>query len=273
MKPSASRARVFVLAGNGTNCEMETAQACRLAGADAVDIVPIWDWAGGRVSLEPYGLVVFPGGFMDGDDLGSAMACAHRLRRTVPRPGGPTMLAELVEFVRRGGLVLGICNGFQLLVKLGLLPAGADHPRPTATLAPNERGRFEDRWVEMVADPGSPCVFTRGISRIEMPVRHGEGRLVFSDDATRAATISAGLVPLRYAADGVPTMRYPFNPNGSDDAGAALTDPTGRVFGVMPHPEAFVVRTQHPRWTREEIPEEGAGLHVFRNAIEHLRSG
>jgi phosphoribosylformylglycinamidine synthase subunit PurQ / glutaminase len=200
------------------------------------------------------------------------MACAHRMRATTPRAGGPTMLGELVAFVRGGGLVLGVCNGFQLLVKLGLLPAGAEKPERTASLAPNVRGRFEDRWVEMVADPESPCVFTRGIGTIELPVRHGEGQIVFADDAARAATIGRRLVPLRYSLNGAPTDRYPFNPNGSTDNAAALTDPTGRIFGLMPHPEAFVTRTQHPRWTREEIPAEGAGLRIFRNAVEHLRA-
>lgn len=271
MSASARLVRVFVLAGNGTNCETETAHACRLAGADHVDVTPIWEWAAGRASLQGYGLLVFPGGFMDGDDLGSATACAHRMRRTRPRKGGPTLLEEVAAFVHGGGLVLGICNGFQLLVKTGLLPGGDEDGRQTATLGPNTRGRFEDRWVELVGDPASPCVFTRGVSRIELPVRHGEGRVLFASDAVRQTVVASHRIPLRYSLRGVPTDRYPFNPNGSTDAAAALTDPTGRIFGLMPHPEAFVTHTQHPRWTREEIPEEGEGLRIFRNAIDHLR--
>ncbi|NMC71734.1 MAG: phosphoribosylformylglycinamidine synthase subunit PurQ [Myxococcales bacterium] len=266
------RCRVFVLAGNGTNCEVETAHAWRRAGADAADIVPIWDWAAGRRSLDDYEILTFPGGFMDGDDLGSARACAHRLRHTAPRPGGPTLLEEVVAFVRRGGLVLGICNGFQLLVKIGLLPNGHEDPRPTTTLGPNARGRFEDRWVRLVTDPASPCLFTRGLGEFELPVRHGEGRLLFADGAVRRAAVERHLVPLRYALQGLPTDRYPFNPNGSEEAAAALTDPTGRILGLMPHPEAFVTRTQHPRWTRENVPEEGAGLRLFRNAVQAVRN-
>ena len=267
----ADRCRVFVLAGNGTNCEVETAYAWRRAGADAVDIVPIWDWAAGRRSLDDYQILTFPGGFLDGDDLGSARACAHRLRHTTPRPGGPTLLEEVIAFVRRGGLVLGICNGFQLLVKIGLLPNGPEDPRPSATLAPNARGRFEDRWVRLLADPTSPCLFTRGLGEFELPVRHAEGRLLFADAAARRAAVERRLIPLRYGLQGLPTGRYPFNPNGSEEAAAALTDPTGRILGLMPHPEAFVTRTQHPRWTREAVPEEGAGLRLFRNAVQAVR--
>ncbi|MBI5502855.1 MAG: phosphoribosylformylglycinamidine synthase subunit PurQ [Deltaproteobacteria bacterium] len=274
MPAGSAPVRVFVLAGNGTNCEAETAHAWKLAGADVADIVPIWEWAAGRASLDGYEVLVLPGGFMDGDDLGSARACAHRMRCTRPRPGGPTMLEEIVAFVRRGGLVLGICNGFQLLVKVGLLPGGADDPRPVTTLGPNVRGRFEDRWVRLLPDAASPCVFTKGLSEFELPVRHGEGRLLFVDDAVRQATVERHLVPLRYSLSGLPTDRYPFNPNGSEDNAAALCDATGRIFGLMPHPEAFVTRTQHPRWTREPrdlLPEEGAGLRLFRNAVEALR--
>jgi phosphoribosylformylglycinamidine (FGAM) synthase-like amidotransferase family enzyme len=267
--------RVFVLAGNGTNCEHETAHAWRLAGAEA-EIVPIWEWAAGRASLDGYGILAFPGGFMDGDDLGSARACAHRMRCTRPKPGGPTMLEEVGAFVRRGGLVLGICNGFQLLVKVGLLPGGVDDARPAATLGPNGRGRFEDRWVRLLPDPASPCVFTRGLGEFELPVRHGEGRLLFADEAARRSAVDRHLVPLRYGLSGRPTDRYPFNPNGSEEQAAALTDPTGRIFGLMPHPEAFVVRSQHPRWTRETrdaVPDEGAGLRLFRNAVHAANGG
>jgi phosphoribosylformylglycinamidine synthase subunit PurQ / glutaminase len=268
--------RVFVLAGNGTNCEYETAHAWRVAGADTAEIVPIWDWAAGRASLDGSEILTFPGGFMDGDDLGSARACAHRLRCTAPAPGGPTLLEQVVAFVRRGGLVLGICNGFQLLVKVGLLPGGSEELRPTTTLAPNARGRFEDRWVRLLSDPASPCVFTRGMGEFELPVRHGEGRLLFADAAARQRAVDRHLVPLRYSLLSRPTAEYPFNPNGAEEQAAALTDPGGRILGLMPHPEAFVVRTQHPRWTRETrdvVPEEGAGLQLFRNAVQAVRGG
>jgi len=219
---------VFVLAGNGTNCEVETAHAWKLAGADAADGEPA------------------------------------------------TLLDEVVAFVRRGGVVLGICNGFQLLVKVGLLPGGGDDSRRTATLGPNVRGRFEDRWVRLLPDAASPCIFTKGMTEFELPVRHGEGRLLFVDDVARRGVVERRQIPLRFGLGGLPTDRYPFNPNGSEESAAALTDPTGRILGLMPHPEAFVVRTQHPRWTRESrdvVPEEGSGLRLFRNAVRFVQGG
>jgi phosphoribosylformylglycinamidine synthase len=266
--------RAMVLAGNGINCEMETAHAVRLAGADRVDVVYIWDLAAGAANLAGYRLLCLPGGFLDGDDLGSARASAIRIRGTEVR--GERLFDQLLRFADDGGLMIGICNGFQLLVKLGLLPAlGGALGTQQVTLTWNDSGRFEDRWVHLGADPESPCVFTRGLTRIELPVRHGEGKIVFADDRVRASLFAERQVPLSYMnpLTGEPTVEYPFNPNGSPNAVAALTDPSGRLFGLMPHPEAFVHRTNHPRWTRQDLPEEGQGLALFRNAVEFIRQG
>ncbi|HUT76923.1 MAG TPA: phosphoribosylformylglycinamidine synthase subunit PurQ [Polyangia bacterium] len=268
----ARQVRVLVLTGNGINCELETAHACRLAGADQVEVRYLWDLASGSSSLAGYGMVCLPGGFLDGDDLGSARASAIRLRHT--EVGGRRLVDQFLSFVADGGLMIGICNGFQLMVKLGLLPAsGSGSGRQQVTLTWNDSGRFEDRWVHLAADPESPCVFTRGLDRLQLPVRHGEGKIVLGPEAPLEALEAARQIPLRYVhpETGEPTGQFPWNPNGSPGAIAALTDPSGRLFGLMPHPEAFLHRTNHPRWTREKLPEEGAGLALFRNAVEFLR--
>lgn len=265
--------KALVLTGNGVNCEREMAHACRLAGAQA-DVVHLAEVFSGRVRLADYHFLNFPGGFSDGDDLGSAKAGAVRLKYgKIRADGGRRFLEDLLRFVTDGKLVLGVCNGFQLLVKLGLLP-GLDgrYAEQTASLAHNDSGRFEDRWVHLAVDPASPCVFTRGLEQLYYPVRHGEGKFVAGDHDVLRRIGAGALVPLRYAdPGGQPTQRYPENPNGSVGAIAGLCDPTGRIFGLMPHPEAFLHRTNHPRWTREELPEEGQGLAIFRNAVEFIR--
>lgn len=265
------RIRALVLSGNGVNCERETAEACRLAGADVVEVIPLWDVIAGARRIDDFELLCLPGGFLDGDDLGAAQATANRIRHSRIGGSGERLLEALDRFVREGKLVFGACNGFQLLVKLGLLPWPTFERRASLTF--NRSGRFEARWVTLVADPASPCIFTRGVDRIELPVRHGEGRLVVDGDETAGAVIEGHLVPLRYAdpETGAPTDKYPWNPNGSWSQAAALTDPSGRVFGLMPHPEAFLHRTNHPRWTRTTLPEEGLGVALLRNAVDHLR--
>lgn len=264
--------RVMILAGNGINCEMETAHACRLAGADVVDIVYIWDLASNHASLSGYDLLCLPGGFLDGDDLGSARASAIRIRHT--QVGETTLAGQIERFVSGGGLAIGICNGFQLLVKLGLLPMlDGEMGAQQATLTWNDSGRFEDRWVNLIVDPESPCVFTRGLERLALPIRHGEGKIVLRDDTVSMQLNERHQVPLRYInpADGAPTEIYPQNPNGSPGGIAALTDPTGRIFGMMPHPEAFLHRTNHPHWTRRSLPEQGDGLAIFTGAMGFIR--
>ncbi|NTU59584.1 MAG: phosphoribosylformylglycinamidine synthase subunit PurQ [Deltaproteobacteria bacterium] len=269
MKP----VKALVITGNGTNCEREMAHACRLAGAEAT-IAHTAELFSGRVRLEEFHFLNLPGGFLDGDDLGSAKAGAVRFKYgTVADGERHRFLADLLRFVADGKLVLGVCNGFQLMVKLGLLP-GFDgrYAEQTSSLSHNDSGRFEDRWVHLRVNPESPCVFTRGLEKLYLPVRHGEGKFIPGDHDVLRRIEAEGLVAARYAdPEGEPTMEYPWNPNGSVGAIAALCDPTGRVFGLMPHPEAFTDRTNHPRWTREELPEEGQGLAFFRNAVEFAR--
>lgn len=263
----------LVPTGHGINCELETRRALELAGFDRIDLVHLNFLAGGEVDPATYQMIVFPGGFLDGDDLGAAQACANRIRHS--RVNGERLIDRLMKFIDRGGLLLGICNGFQLLTKLGILPAiNGDYAARDFTLTGNDSGRFEDRWVQLLVDPDSPCVFTRNITNLYLPVRHGEGKIVSRTPDLAPTLIRLHQAVLKYASpDGSePTMEYPYNPNGSEEAIAGVCDPTGRVFGLMPHPECFLHRTNHPRWTREELPEEGAGVAIFRNAAIFLRS-
>jgi phosphoribosylformylglycinamidine synthase len=267
--------RAIVITGNGTNCEREMAHACMLAGCASADIVNVWDIYAGVVKISDYDFLNLAGGFLDGDDLGSAKAGANRIKFAQIAGSGERLIDHILRFIGDGKLILGVCNGFQLLAKLGLLPAlGGDRTRQEVTLMHNDSGRFEDRWVWMSADPGSPCVFTKGIGRIQMPVRHGEGKFVAGDGGILDAVRKGRLAPLFYTTpdNPGPTMQYPYNPNGSADGVAGLCDATGRVFGLMPHPEAYTHRTNHPRWTREpDLPDEGMGLLIFKNAVEYLK--
>lgn len=265
--------KAIVVTGNGTNCEMEMAHACRLGGFEQVDIVFIHDILSGQVDIEDYHFLCLPGGFLDGDDLGAAKAAAVMWRYAV-LPGGSELSDAVFHYVEHGKLILGVCNGFQLLVKLGLLPAlDMVYFEQSVTLTYNQSGRFEDRWVNLVVNEKSPCVFLNGIDRLYLPVRHGEGRLVIGSDEVASHIRRRNLAALRYATtNGEPTMSYPANPNGSVDAIAGLCDESGRVFGLMPHPEAFLHYTNFPRWQRfKSMPEEGQGVALFRNAYQYLK--
>lgn len=263
----------IVLSGNGTNCEMETAHACRLAGFKAVDIVTVWELLDGEKCFDKYDFCVLPGGFLDGDDLGSAKAQANRMRHSKVKTTNETLLEQLLRFIVNGKLVLGICNGFQLMVKLGLLPAfDYEYAEQKVTLTHNDSGRFEDRWVNLRANADSPCIFTKGVDIVYLPVRHGEGKFVADDKDTLTRLKTDNQIVFTYIdpSSKTPTISYPDNPNGSQYAIAGICDPSGRVFGLMPHPEAFLHRTNHPRWTRKELPEEGDGLKIFTNAYNYL---
>lgn len=270
----SQQVRAIVISGNGTNCEREVANACRLAGADVADIVHISRLLVGEVNLNDYHFLNFAGGFLDGDDLGSAKAGANRLRSARIAGTTQTLADQILEFVASGKLVMGVCNGFQLMVKMGLLPAlDGDLHQQVATLTFNDRGRFEDRWVYLKVDPQSPCVFTQGLQGIYLPVRHGEGKFVTGSQAVLDQIENRHLSVLKYSDANyeAPTMDYPLNPNGSTAAIAGVCDPSGRLFGLMPHPEAYVHRTHHPRWTRESLPEEGMGLWLYQNAVKFIR--
>jgi len=267
------KVKAIILTGNGTNCETEMARACKIAGADVADIVHLSELLYGEKRLDDYSFLNLPGGFLDGDDLGSAKAGANRFLHAPISGANEMLIVELLKFINAGGLILGVCNGFQLMVKLGLLPAlDNNFTKQSTTLTFNDSGRFEDRWVYLKANAQSPCVFTKGIDLVYYPVRHGEGKFVPESDVILEQIEKKNLVAFQYcAADGATTLEYPANPNGSNHAIAALCNETGRLFGLMPHPEAFLHRTNHPRWTRENLPEEGQGLVIFKNAVAFIR--
>ena len=272
----AAGVKALVLSGYGLNCEAESQHAFVALGARA-DIVHVSELLeSGGAQLDDASLLVFPGGFSFGDHIASGRVFANRLRF---RLGD-----RLARFVDDGGMVLGICNGFQTIVKLGLLPAvgrskGGRLSRQQATLVGNDRLGYRNAWVKLAIDPKSPCVFTRGSTGavLEVPSRHGEGKLLLDPEV--APEIEAKhLIPVRYAdASGEPTEAWPDNPNGSAGGAAGLCDETGRVFGLMPHPEAYLYPQNHPHWIAQrdagDLPSAGWGLGLLANGVRAALDG
>jgi phosphoribosylformylglycinamidine synthase len=268
------RAKALVLYGYGLNCDYETAYALSQAGAEAVR-VHTTDLLENPQILWDYHLLAVPGGFSWGDDHGAGVILALRLKLALG--------SALSEFIDAGRLVLGICNGFQVLVNLGLLPGltGRRDER-LAALIPNDCGNFRDAWVHLKATP-SKCVLTQGLDFFELPIRHGEGKF-YADGPVLAALADQGQIALKYATpSGKAAMgRFPYNPNGSLMDIAGVCDTTGLVLGLMPHPEAYVSAFQHPTWTRDKesfrrqgdpyLDKVGAGLTLFQNAVRHLKN-
>ena len=275
--------RALVITGNGTNCEMEAAHACKLGGFDEARIAHIAEILSGEVRLDDYHFLNLTGGFLDGDDLGSAKAGANRLLHAPVRGRGEHLIDQVLRFIEAGKLVMGVCNGFQLMVKMGMLPAlDGNHLQQTVTLSHNDSGRFQDRWCYLKTDPQSPCIFTTGIDKgIYLPVRHGEGKFFTTPEIQRRLAENQQIA-LRYAApDGRPAQgAFPLNPNGSLDDIAGICDATGRVFGLMPHPEAYNHWTNHPQWPHlnEKIKRGSAetpngptpGIRMFANAVHYF---
>ncbi len=269
LEAARAQVRVLVPTGLGLNCEEETAQGFRMCGAhvDLVHIADVLDDARGR-RIAGYHILALVGGFAFGDHLGAGVVYANRLRYRA--------LDALLHFVEGGGLVLGICNGFQTMVKLGLVPAvGGRYATQQATLAANDRLGYRDAWITVRAEPASPCVWTRGIDTMDLPSRHGEGKFMAASPELLQRIESDHLVALRYVdGRGEPTQSWPENPNGSDHAIAGVCDPTGRLLGLMPHPDAFLYGFSHPSWPRRKLrgrlPPEGEGVRIFRNGVDHV---
>jgi phosphoribosylformylglycinamidine synthase len=211
-----------------------------------------------------YQIMAFVGGFSWADDHGAGVVQAVRMKTNIGD--------KILEFIARGNLIIGICNGFQAVVNLGLLP-GFDHDYQTRSLALtyNDCGNFRNDWVTLNINPNSACIFTRGLDNIELPVRHGEGKF-FSDPPGLDRLIKDDQVVLRYALpDGRPAEgQYPFNPNGSLYDIAGICDPSGRIFGLMPHPEAYNHFTNHPDWTSID-PGPTVGIRMFQNAVAYFQ--
>ncbi|MFI4876151.1 MAG: phosphoribosylformylglycinamidine synthase I [Blastopirellula sp. JB062] len=250
--------KALILRAPGTNCDRETAFAFETAGgaAERVHLNRILDQPN---LTEQYQILCLPGGFSYGDDIAAGRIVGSLIRHHLEE--------TLRQFVDAGKLVLGICNGFQILLKSGILLPDAADGRPPATLAWNQSQRFVDRWVHLKTTNNN-SVFLKDIEKMYLPVAHAEGRFVARDAATLQSLDQAGQLALRYTdADGGEAT-FPDCPNGAQLCVAGATDATGRVFGLMPHPERYLAPTHHPRWTRGEASEVGDGLKVFQNAVQ-----
>jgi len=251
--------RALILRAPGANCDGETQLAFEKAGAAAkrIHINRLREQPG---LLQRFQILVIPGGFTYGDDVAAGKILAVQLSH---------FLGEaLRKFRDSDKLILGICNGFQALLKAGLL-IPADDDGPLATLTNNACGKFEDRWIHLQAAPGK-CPFLAGYEWMYVPVAHGEGNFICREPWILRGLEQAGQVVLRFVdANGRPGP-YPVNPNGSQGDVAGVCDVTGRVLGLMPHPERHVLPVQHPQWTRLGLAEEGDGLRLFRNAVQYF---
>lgn len=250
---------VLILRAPGANCDLEAQFAFEQAGAVA-HRVHINRLRENPALLHQYQILMVPGGFSFGDDVAAGKILANQLTAF--------LADELRKFRDREKLILGVCNGFQAILKAGLIMP-PDDDGPMATLAHNTGGKFEDRWIHLSTVAGNKSPFLKGITRLYLPIAHGEGNFVCRKEWIMKGLEQSGQVVLRYAAPaGGPPAGFPDNPNGSQGDVAGVCDATGRVMGLMPHPERHVLPTQHPRWTREGLKKEGDGLQVFRNAVE-----
>jgi phosphoribosylformylglycinamidine synthase I len=250
-----SKVRTLILLAPGTNCNVETEVAFQKAGAET-SLVHIGELIRREKQLSDYHIMVIPGGFTYGDDISAGKVLANELRLKLGE--------DVKRFVDRGGLVLGICNGFQMLVKAGILPELSNEGSPSLTMSANDSGKFECRWVHLAVNQESPCVFTKGIAHMYLPVAHGEGKVVFALESSPHVDVA-----LYYSDErGNTDAGYPHNPNGSVGNIAGICDSSGRIFGLMPHPERHIRGTQHPRWTRHGLQDYGDGFQVFLNAVE-----
>jgi len=250
-----SKVRTLVLRAPGTNCDVETAFAFKQVGA-VVSLVHVNQLIRGEQQLSDYQIMVIPGGFTYGDDIAAGKVLANELRLKLGE--------DITKFVEDGGLILGICNGFQVLVKAGILPRSADGSPPLLTLMTNDSGKFECRWVHLRVNRKSPCVFTQGMDSLYLPVAHAEGKVVADPKVLPELDV------VLYYTDECENSNagYPYNPNGSVGNIAGICDASGRIFALMPHPERYIRGTQHPQWTRRGAKQYGDGFQIFLNAVK-----
>lgn len=262
--------KVLVFSGYGLNCEEETKYAFEAAGAKA-NIIHINDLIDKPNEIKKYQIITFPGGFSYGDDTGSGNGYANKLRNHI--------WENIKDFVERDTLTIGICNGFQILVNLGLLPAiNKKYGKREVALINNDSARYTVRWVDLKAKSKSPWLV--GLEKISLPIAHGEGKF-YAEKNILKTLHSKNLIALTYIKDDMcEYQNLDANPNGSIDDVAGITDETGRIFGLMPHPERAISFTHLPNWTylkenylREgkEIPENGPGIKIFQNAVAYFK--
>lgn len=263
-----AKPKVIVLRTAGTNCDKETAFAFETAGAFA-ELVHINELARREKDLTDYQILAIPGGFSYGDDIASGKILANELKYKIEE--------SLQSFIGDGKLIIGICNGFQILVKAGLLPnLSGDFQTIESTLTLNDSDKFEDRWVRLKnpnsKNKKSKCIWTAGINEIiELPVAHGEGKFIPKDKYVMRSLRKNGLIVFEYVDEKGRRAGYPHCPNGSIENIAGICDPTGRIFGLMPHPERHISRYQHPCWTRKNTKKAGDGLSIFENGVRFAR--
>jgi len=252
------KTKVCVLRTAGTNCDKETAFAFSEAGARP-ELVHVNTLIGAEKKLCDYHILAIPGGFSYGDDIASGKILANELRCK--------LFADITQFVREGKLIIGICNGFQILVKSGLLP-GNETLTQEASLIINDSGKFEDRWTYLKSS--GKCVWTQGLPEVVyLPVAHGEGKFIPQNKAVLERLKKNKQIVFAYCDEKGAAAGYPHNPNGSVENIAGICDETGRIFGLMPHPERHIAYSQHPRWTSGKSRKEGDGLAIFRNAVRY----
>jgi phosphoribosylformylglycinamidine synthase subunit PurQ / glutaminase len=255
-----NKVKVLLLRAPGINRDGDARIAFEAAGAAAVDTALVKELTGKEKKLSDYQVLMIPGGFTYGDDISAGRIMANEIRVKLGD--------DIKRFVEDGKLVLGVCNGFQVLVKTGILPGFPDQVGQPVTLTNNDSGKFECRWVYIKVNKKSPCVFTKGITGMYVPIAHGEGKLVAAPGLADKLN-----VVVQYTDEKWNTKAgYPANPNGSVNDIAGICDPTGRIFGMMPHPEDFIRWTQHPRWTREKEREDLYGLQIFSNAVNWAKN-
>jgi len=256
------KVRAIVLRAAGINCDMETEWALKLAGA-AAQRIHINRLIEDKSALEQFQIMVVPGGFSYGDDVAAGKILANQIMHH--------LRDAIQKFIDDGKLLLGICNGFQVLVKAGILPASANHELQV-TITYNDSGKFEDRWVYL-APQTEKCVFIEPGRQIYLPIAHGEGKVVTKDADTLEQLKAGGHIAFKYVDKNGNPGGYPVNPNGSVNSIAGLTDTTGRILGLMPHPERHVRPTQHPHWSRCELPAASTadGMTIFTNAIKYVK--
>ncbi len=251
--------RTLILRAPGANCDAETAFAFQQAGA-VVSSVHVNQLIRHEKQLSDYQIMVIPGGFTYGDDIAAGKVLANELRLKLGE--------DILRFIEDGGLILGICNGFQVLVKAGILPRLSNGSPPLLTVSTNDSGKFECRWVYLYVNKKSPCIFTKGIDSMYLPVAHAEGKVVA--DPTTLPNLN---VVVYYADEqGNSKAGYPYNPNGSVGDIAGICDASGRIFALMPHPERHIRGTQHPQWTRQGAKEYGDGFQIFLNAVKWVQN-
>ncbi len=267
--------RALVPTGFGLNCNYETAYALGLAGAE-VSQVHLNELFESPSDIHDYQIIAFIGGFAHGDELGAGQVLANRVN--------DYMIQDILKYIKEGKLMVGICNGFQVLVKAGLLPGFDGRNERLMSVTYNDSGNFLNKWVDLKINQDSPCVWTRGIEYTKATVRHGEGKIVTLNDTVRQKLWDQDQVVMQYRMGGTKELadgHFTDNPNGSRDDIAGICDPTGRIFGLMPHPEAFNDQTNDPDYTRIResylsrglpMPEaEGQGIQIFRNAVQYVK--